>query len=76
MQRHIENLHKLPATHFSILQEMSLILIGSPEAHGYSPPEKMLPDINHGKMFCDFLGKQGIDSSKMSTYRHKFPDGR
>ena len=77
LQRHMENLHKVPPTHFSILQEMSVTLIGPLEAHGYSLPERLLPDISQGKMFCSFLRKHGmIDTTTLPKYEHSFPDGR
>lgn len=77
IERHMANLHKIPPTSFSILQEMSVTLIGPLEAHGYSLPEQMVPDISQGRMFCGFLRKNHLaDPSKLATYRHAFPDGR
>ncbi|OWW19203.1 KilA-N domain-containing protein [Noviherbaspirillum denitrificans] len=77
IERHMANQHKIPLTSFSILQEMSITLIGPLEAHGYSLPEKMVPDISQGRMFCDFLRKNGLaDPATLPTYRHSFPDGR
>ena len=77
LQRHMDNLHKIPPTHFSILQEMSMTLIGPLEVHGYSLPENMVPDISQVKMFCGFLRKQGLaDPSGLPTYNHSFPNGR
>jgi hypothetical protein len=77
MRRHMENLYKIPPSHFSILQEMSLTLIGPLEAHGYTLPDHMVPDISQGRMFCDFLRKKGlVDPASLPTYKHSFPDGR
>lgn len=77
IERHMANLHKIPPTSFSILQEMSVTLIGPLEAHGYSLPEKMVPDISQGRMFCGFLRKNNLaDPNALATYRHTFPDGR
>nr|WP_315467123.1 KilA-N domain-containing protein [uncultured Undibacterium sp.] len=77
LQRHMDNFHKVPATHFSILQEMTITLIGPLEAHGYSLPERLLPDISQGKMFCSFLRKHGmVDPATLPKYEHTFPDGR
>lgn len=77
IQRHMSNLPKIPPTHFSILQEMSLTLLGPLEAQGYTLPERFVPDISQGRMFCDFLRKQGLaDPSTLPTYKHTFPDGR
>ncbi|PRG49761.1 KilA-N domain-containing protein [Burkholderia gladioli] len=77
LERHMKNLAKIPSTHFSILQEMSLTLLGPLEAHGYSLPERLVPDISQGRMFCDFLRKHSLaDPSLLPTYQHEFPDGR
>lgn len=77
IRRHVDNQHKIPPTHFSILQELSLTLLGPLECHGYSLPEKLVPDISQGRMFCEFLRKQKLaDPDALPTYRHSFPDGR
>lgn len=77
LKRHMANQHKLPTTHFSILQEMTMSLIAPLEAQGYTLPESMVPDISQGLMFCAFLRKHGLaDPSLLPTYEHEFPDGR
>jgi hypothetical protein len=77
IKRHMQNLHKVPPSHFSILQEMTITLLGPLEVHGYTLPENLVPDISQGRMFCDFLRKHGlIDPKVLPTYRHSFPDGR
>lgn len=77
LQRHMDNLSRIPSTHFSILQEMSLTLLGPLEAHGYTLPDNMVPDISQGRMFCDFLRKHQLaDPAYLPTYEHHFPDGR
>lgn len=77
LQRHMLNLHKVPPSHFSILQEMTTWLIGPLEAVGYTLPEKMVPDISQGKMFCQHARtKLGIDTDALPTYQHEYPDGR
>jgi len=77
IQRHMENLQRIPPTHFSILQEMSFTLLGPLEAQGYSLPERLVPDISQGRMFCDFLRKHKLaDPAYLPTYKHRFPDGR
>lgn len=75
--RHMENLPRIPPTHFSILQEMSFTLLGPLEAQGYSLPERLVPDISQGRMFCDFLRKHNLAQPEyLPTYKHRFPDGR
>ena len=76
IHRHMMNHHKIPLTHFSILQEMTFTLLAPMESYGYSLPERMLPDISQGKMFSGFLRKKKIDPSKFPTYTHEFPDGK
>ena len=75
--RHMANVGKIPATHFSILQEMTFTLLGPLEAQGYTLPESMVPDISQGLMFAKFAReKLGIDTDSLPTYLHEYPDGR
>lgn len=77
LERHMINLHKIPSTHFSVLQEMTNALVAPMEAQGYRLPQNMMPDITHGKMLCKFLrDKMNIDTDNLPTYVHTFPDGR
>jgi KilA-N domain len=77
LERHMLNLHKIPAGYFSVLQEMTNFLVGPLEANGYRMPEKLMPDISQAKMLCKHLREQcGIDTSKLFKYIHTFPDGR
>lgn len=77
LERHMANVGKVPHTHFSILQEMTTSLIAPLEVQGYTLPEKMLPDISQGRMFCKFARETlGIDTDELPTYDHEFPDGR
>jgi len=77
LRRHMLNIGKVPNhTHFSILQEMTNTLIAPLEAHGYTMPEKLMPDISQGRMFCKFAREQlGIDTNALPTYVHDF-EGR
>ncbi|MCW7544886.1 hypothetical protein N7I30_13850 [Aurantimonas litoralis] len=44
---------------------------------GYTLPERLMPDISHGRMFCKWLrDKHGIDTDTLPTYTHVFEDGR
>ena len=77
LERHMLNLHKIPSTHFSVLQEMTNALVAPMEAHGYRLPDNMMPDITHGKMLCKYLrDKLNVDTDALPTYEHTFPDGR
>ena len=77
LRRHILNIGKVPShTHFSILQEMTNTLIAPLEANGYTMPEKLMPDISQGRMFCKFARETlGIDTDALPTYTHDF-EGR
>jgi hypothetical protein len=77
LRRHMLNINKVPShSHFSILQEMTNTLIAPLEANGYTMPEKLMPDISQGRMFCKFARDQlGIDTDALPTYTHDF-EGR
>lgn len=77
LQRYVANRHKIPADHFSILTELTTRLIAPLEQSGYELPERLMPDISEGRMFCKFLRDElGIDTNVLPTYVHEFPDGR
>ncbi|HGM6050704.1 MULTISPECIES: KilA-N domain-containing protein [Stenotrophomonas] len=76
IQRYLANKDRVPYTHFSILGELAISLIAPLEARGYTLPEQMVPDISEGKMFAKWLRDQGVDTSKMPTYKHRYADGR
>lgn len=77
LERHMQNMHKVPTGYFSVLQEMTNALVGPMEVNGYQLPEKLMPDISHGKMLCAMLrAKHKIDTNSLPTYEHEFPDGR
>ncbi|WP_426608636.1 hypothetical protein [Bradyrhizobium sp. McL0616] len=55
--------------HFSVLTEMTQLLIAPVELMGYTLLEHMLPDISHGKMFCKWLREaHGIDTDVVPTF--------
>lgn len=77
LRRHMANASKIPHTHFSILTELIIKLIAPLEAMGYTMPDKMLPDISEGRMFCKYLRDvKGIDTDLLPTYAHVYEDGR
>jgi KilA-N domain len=55
LRRYVANQPNIPVAHFSILSEMTTLLIAPMEIMGYTLPEHMLPDISNGKMFCKWL---------------------
>jgi hypothetical protein len=77
IRRYVANASQVPASHFSILNEMIFGIIAPLEARGYTIPEKMMPDISEGRMFCKWLREiKGIDTNLLPTYSHRFEDGR
>ena len=77
LARYTANNHKIPYTHFSILNEMTLGLIAPLENSGYRLPESMIPDISQGMMFAKWLREiKGVDTDAMPTYPHEYADGR
>jgi hypothetical protein len=77
LRRYVANQPNVPVAHFSVLTEMTQLLIAPMEIMGYTLPEHMLPDISHGKMFCKWLRDvHGINTDALPTYLHVFEDGR
>ena len=77
IERYMLNRGKIPYTHFSMLNEITLNLIAPLEQGGYTLPENMVPDISEGKIFCKWLrDHHGIEPSTFPTYLHAYPDGR
>lgn len=77
LRRYVANQRNVPAGHFSVLTEMTLVLIAPLEAAGYQLPEKLWPDISQGIMFARYLREEfEVDTTGLPTYRHDFEDGR
>ncbi|WP_139315220.1 hypothetical protein [Mongoliimonas terrestris] len=77
LRRYVANSQNVPIGHFSILIELTVMLIAPLELDGYTIPEHILPDISEGKMFCKWLREtQKIDTAKLPTYVHIYEDGR
>lgn len=77
LRRYMANRSSVPYTHFSVLNEVILGLIGPLEDVGYSLPDTMVPDISQGKMFAKWLRENhGVDTDSMPTYPHQYADGR
>jgi hypothetical protein len=77
LRRYVANAQNVPVGYFSILTELTQTLIAPLELMGYTVPEKMMPDISQGQMFCKWLrDKCGIDTDTLPTYTHIYEDGR
>jgi hypothetical protein len=77
LRRYVANHGNVPVGFFSILTEMTQMLIAPLEMAGYTIPERMLPDISMGRMFCRWLrDKHGMDTDTLPTYQHHYEDGR
>lgn len=77
LRRYLANQENVPDGHFSVLTELTLMLIAPMEALGYSLPEKLWPDISSGKMFARFLrDEHGVETDSLPTYTHVFEDSR
>lgn len=76
IRRYLINRSKIPATHFSMLDQMTFKLLGALETKGYVIPASMMPDISLGKIFSGWLRKKGYDPDDFPTYAHDFDDGK
>ena len=76
VRRYVINQHKIPHTHFSMLNQMILRLLAPLEIHGYIFPAHMMPDIALGKMFSKWLRDSGYNPDEFETYPHEFLDHR
>lgn len=77
LRRYVKNRAGVPAGHFSMLVEMTQMVIAPMEEAGYTLPEKMLPDISTGRMFSGMLRSElRADTDAMPSYLHYFEDGR
>jgi hypothetical protein len=77
IERYMANRSEIPHTHFSMLNEMMFGFVGQMEKDGYTLPERMIPGISMGLMFCKWLRtKKGIDTNRLPTYKHRYQDGR
>ena len=76
VRRYLVNRPKIPPTHFSMLDQMTLRLLAPLEDHGYALPTKLMPDIALGRMFSRWLRDDGHDPDSFPTYSHRFLDHR
>lgn len=77
LQRYMQNMAKIPHTHFSMLNELTLNLIAPLEKAGYTLPQNLVPDISEGRMFCRWLREnRSIEPNEFPMYDHEYLDGR
>ena len=76
VRRYLVNRHKIPGTHFSMLDQMTLRLLAPLEQQGYILPAKLMPDIALGRMFSKWLRANGHDPDSFPMYDHEFLDHR
>ena len=74
IKRYLVNRNKIPSTHFSMLDQMTLKLLAGLEQHGYTIPDNMMPDISLGRMFSGWLRKNGYEPDSFPSYEHEFID--
>ncbi|MDH4129016.1 MAG: KilA-N domain-containing protein [Spirochaetota bacterium] len=76
IRRYLVNRSKIPSTHFSMLDEMTLRLVAPLEDLGYILSNDLMPDISMGRMFSKWCRDHGYDPSTFPTYNHVFDDGK
>lgn len=76
LRRYMINMPNVPYGYFSMLNEVTLSLIGPLEQLGYTVSSSMIPDISLGRTFSGHLRKLGYPVDTYPTYPHKFEDGR
>lgn len=77
LKRYLLNRSKIPVGYFSMFNEIVTALIAPLEEQGYTLPDKLVPDISEGKIFCNWLRDvKNIDPSQFPTYEHEYGDGR
>jgi hypothetical protein len=77
LRRYLANHDQVPFGYFSILQELTTKLVGPLEFQGYTLPDKMVPDISMGRIFCKWLrDEKHVDPDSFPTYNHSYEDGR
>lgn len=76
LRRYMANMHNVPYGYFSMLNEVTLHLIGPLEQLGYTVSSNQIPDISLGKTFSRFLREKGYDVDNFPKYPHRYEDGR
>lgn len=76
LRRYMTNMHNVPYGYFSMLNEVTLSLIGPLEQLGYTVASNMIPDISLGRTFSKYLRGLGHPVDDYPKYPHEFEDGR
>lgn len=76
LRRYMVNMPNVPYGYFSMLNEVTLSLIGPLEQMGYTVSSSMIPDISLGRTFSKHLRNLGYPVDNYPTYPHQFEDGR
>lgn len=76
LKRYLVNMSSIPYGYFSMLNEVTLSLIGPLEALGYTVSSRMIPDISLGRTFSKHLRNLGYPVDTYPKYPHKYEDGR
>lgn len=76
LRRYMANMSNVPYGYFSMLNEVTLSLIGPLEQLGYTVSSSMIPDISLGKTFSKHLRSLGYPVDDYPKYPHHFEDGR
>lgn len=75
-KRYELNKQNIPKGYFCMLKEVITEVVLPLEFDGKDLVDNCLPDGSLGIGFCAYLRKQGIDTTKLKTYKHTFQDGR
>lgn len=76
LRRYMANMHNVPYGYFSMLNEITLHLIGPLEQLGYTVSSSQIPDISVGKIFSKYLRDNGYPVDDYPKYPHSYEDGR
>lgn len=76
LRRYMDNMHNVPYGYFSMLNEVTLHLIGPLEQLGYTVSSSQIPDISLGRTFSKHLRDSGYPVDEYPKYPHHYEDGR
>ena len=76
LRRYMANMNNVPYGYFSMLNEVTLSLIGPMEQRRYTVSSAMIPDISLEKTFSKFLRDEGYPVDSYPRYTHRYEDGR
>lgn len=76
LRRYMANMHHVPYGYFSMLNEVTLHLIGPLEQLGYTVSSNQVPDISLGRTFSKYLRDNGYPVDEYPQYQHHYEDGR